>query len=434
MSCVVLISDRSLPGMGGGWQGVPMSRGRTAIQAIGSLCVLVGMILAPVWGVRGERRPSDQPAEDATVYTVVADRRLVALSLATATSTGEWRLRAADAGAENPFGRQLLALAPDHRTVFVLLPGPDASGTEPDRVMALDVASGRIRWNVALTDQRFRATSLDVGPLSGRLFLFGNRPETNLPSGAVSRDITPRDVAVSVLDPLAGDLTAAWLLRRAEGHVWVVYQGAVTPDERSLYVSYHGPDTTGVGRFDLAADAVRRCPASTRAGFGCIESHGGMAVYRNGLLLATGDTVVLHADLDGTMRGAIDTGLTGNHLMQFAVIGETLYAVGDCGYVPEFASVDLRGAGRLGPPTTDGEWSWLAPPAPPTVLVLQQRETSRDDVPCGDRLALGPGPTLAVASLSGVLIVDATTGTIARRAELGSKPLDVLVLTDRGAS
>jgi hypothetical protein len=413
-----------------------MSRGRTAFQVIGSLGVLVGMTLAPGWGMLLDRHSSAHAVEDATVYTVVADGRLVAHSLATATPTGEWRLRVADAGAENAFGRHLLALAPDHGTLYVLSPGRDATaqlGAEPDRVMALDVASGRIRWNVALTDQRFRATSLDVGPVSGRLFLFGNRLETNLPPGAVPRDITPRDVAVSVLDPLAGDLTATWVLRRAEGHVWLVYQGAVTPDERSLYVSYHGPDTTGIDRFDLAADEVRRCPPSTRPGFGCIESHGGMAVYRNGLLLATGDTVVLHADLDGTMRGAIDTGLTGNHLMQFAVAGDTLYAVGDCGYVPGFAAVDLRGAGRLGPPIMDGEWNWVARLTPPTVLVLQQREMSRDDVPCGDRLAPGPGPTLAVASATGVVIVDAMTGMIAQRAELGSKLLDVLVLPNRGS-
>ena len=61
----------------------------------------------------------------------------------------------------------------------------------------------------------------------------------------------------------------------ADGHIWRVYAGAVSNDERWLYTSANGKDTTGIEWFNVTADGLRRCTAAQLANVGCISAHGG---------------------------------------------------------------------------------------------------------------------------------------------------------------
>ena len=75
--------------------------------------------------------------------------------------------------------------------------------------------------------------------------------------------------------------------------------------------------------------------------------------------------MILDVDSYGAIRTGFDTGLEGNHLMEFVVdpMAERLYAVGSCGYSGGFSAVSVRQAGVLMTPNNLGEWSWPRPPA-----------------------------------------------------------------------
>lgn len=102
----------------------------------------------------------------------------------------------------------------------------------------------------------------------------------------------------------------------------------------------------------------------------------------------------------------------------------------------------LSGDGRtlfaLAPQTTAGEWAWYATPVAPLTLVNPVPGASDHEVPCGERLALGPGPVLIVAQTIGgvvgfdlpgrLLLLDPATGRERGRVETPSPPMDVLVV------
>jgi len=150
-----------------------------------------------------------------------------------------------------------------------------------------------------------------------------------------------------------------------------------------------------------------------------VPSPCGFALDGAGLLLtATGDTPVLLAlDGVGAIRGGVDTGRDGNHMLAFAVDEQArrVYSVGSCGYVPGYNVVDLARPGLPTRSTTPGSWSWRATPAAPTVLL-------RFGEVCGERLALGPRGLVAVGKVSAVvpdpqlpgavLVVEGSAGTI----------------------
>jgi len=293
----------------------------------------------------------------------------------------------------------LLAFGGDGQRLFVLLPGT------PGLLAVLDAATAAVRATYRPDTPGIAYSGLAVGPVSGRLYLFGERDGAAL---------------VVRLDPDSGRVTATWTARPADGRTWSVFQGAVTPDERALYLSYHGPDTTGIDRFDLDEAGLRACADRTPPQVACIGAHGGFALDGDGLLTATGDSpVLLTLDEAGEIRGGVDTGLDGNHMLAFAVDAPArrVYSVGSCGYVPGFSVVDLARPGLPARSATPGVWSWRATPAPPTVLL-------RFGEVCGERLALGPRGLVAVGKVNTVvpdphlqgtvLVVEGSTGEIHR--------------------
>lgn len=416
-----------------------------------SLSRLVALVLLAVGltatDASSHARP---PAAHGTAFALLADNRLVAVRIADVAVVAERRLAPAPPVEAVPrrFPGHQLALSPDGRTLFVLAPGwsstPGTAG-EPDRVAALDVATAWVTGTFVLPDVGGGYRSLAVGPKSGRLYLFGNR----VAPGARPAPRTPPATAgqgaiITRIDPATGAVEATWPARSGDGRDWLVYQGAVSPDERTLYVSYHGTDTTGIDRFDLGPDGLRRCPSGRRPGTGCIGGHGGFAFSGEGLLVATGDSVILATDHTGAVRGAVDTELSNNHLMEFAIdpTANRLNAVGSCGYAGGFSAVDLRHPGALAPQTTPGAWAWQTPPSAPVTLLTPMPDPLGRGVPCGERLALGPGPVLVVTQAPAgnvrvdfpgrVVVLDPTTGAERGRVTTSSWPLDILVAPPHG--
>lgn len=329
-------------------------------------------------------------------------------------------------GADQAVGHYLV-LSGDGGYVLTLVP---CQPKAPDRLAIVDAGTGQVQVMYALPDTAtFR--SLALGPRTGRVYLFGNAGEVVRPPGL--DPLAPRQVSVlvAVLDPARGQVVADWTVRPADGHDWRVYQGAVSPDEGRLYVSYHGPDTTGIDWFDLAPDGPHRCPDGKRPGRGCLDGHGGFVLYQDGLLAATGTPMVLELDQTDAVRRGLDTSLTGNHLVEFVVdeAAQRLYAVGSCGYTGGFSAISLRGGGVPTPPTVPGEWFWITTPGPPLTL--------RRGGACGERLALGDTSLLVVGKTQqpvprpgrpgALLMLEPSSGDVTLTVPTPSEPIDVLV-------
>jgi hypothetical protein len=271
------------------------------------------------------------------LFALLADHRLI---MADATSGAILATRAlAPPPASVTATGHLLAFSGDGRRLFALLPGT------PGLLAVLDVATATVRATYRPDTPGLAYSGLAVGPVSGQIYLFGERDGAAL---------------VVRLDPDNGHATATWTARQAEGRTWTVYQGAVAPDERALYLSYHGPGTTGIDRFDLGEGGFRACADHTPPPVACIGAHGGFALYGDGILTSTGDSpVLLTLDEAGEIRGGVDTGLDGNHMLAFAIDAQTrrVYSVGSCDYVPGFSVVGLDRPGFPTRSATPGAWT-----------------------------------------------------------------------------
>jgi hypothetical protein len=364
----------------------------------------------------------DQPS----VFALLADGRLLVVR-PDGSLLAETRLAPPPpSGADRAVGHYLV-LSSDGRFVLALVPGqPEA----PDQLAVVDARSGQAQMTVPLPDTTtFRGLAL--GPRTGRVYLFGNAGEVVRSPGLDPPAPRQVSVVVAVLDPADGRIVRGWTVRPADGHDWRVYQGAVSPDERRLFVSYHGPDTTGIDWLELAPDGPQRCPDAARPGRGCLDAHGGFALHQAGLLAATGTPVVLELDHTGAVRRGLDTALAGNHLVEF-VMDETaqrLYAVGSCGYAGGFSAVSLQGGGVPTTPSVPGEWAWIATPEPP-------RSLRRGGV-CGERLALGANilvvgktqqPVPQPSRAGALRMLEPSSGEVTSTVPTPSEPLDVLVV------
>src|SRR5581483_1154299 len=100
---------------------------------------------------------------------------------------------------------------------------------------------------------------------------------------------------------------------RQDSHDWTIYQGVLSADEMTAYVSYHGSDTTGADWFVLG-DELERCPPSQiSAGMGCIPGHGKIQVSDGQIYIATGGPLIYEYGRENRVA-RLDTGLEGNHL------------------------------------------------------------------------------------------------------------------------
>jgi hypothetical protein len=357
------------------------------------------------------------PVAGGIVFALLADNQLLAIRIRDLGVVAERRL--ASPPNDRPYRAtgHYMALSKDGKQLFALV--SDESGEAP-RLVVLNTSTVEIR-GTHLLNQSISFRSLVVGPTTGRLYLFGDQNGSAI---------------VTVLDPESGTEVVHWIAREGGTYHWQVYEGAVSSDERHLFISYHGPDTTGVDRFEIANDGLHRCQTPNRPNEGCINAHGSFIPYRDGFLIATGTNVVLDVDTGGKIRKGFDTQLNGNHLTEFIAntAAGQIYAVGSCGYAGGFSVLDLATGGAPVTPTHNG-WQWQTNPKPPQILSVAGGR-GRDTVLCGERLALGPGSLLVIGkttkpvATSGIpgalLILDVRTGRLLHTVATPSEPIDVL--------
>lgn len=298
---------------GGGRDLVTCGAGRDTVEADPSDSV------APDCERVSRARPAAAPA---ATFALLADRTLLRLDPSATRVVGRRSL-----GAARPFASlpgDYLAARPSGGVYALVPPG----GRDRQAVLAVDDGLrivGRLRLPVGVT---FR--SITVGPLSGRLFALGERGG---------------EAVAVVLDPIGGGILENRVVRGGDGRHWFVLAGAISGDERRVFVSYHGEDTTGGDWLELAGSHLIRCSRASGPGQGCLPLHGGIAPYGAGVLATTGEGPLVLLDLDGRRLRSWPTLLPGNHLLTFALdrSGKTAFLLGSCGYAGGISAARLSG-------------------------------------------------------------------------------------------
>lgn len=361
----------------------------------------------------GAESPISQIAKESVIFTLLADNTLLKVS----PSTGEVIVEVSLGPSYDRLSAgRYLAQSRSGKTIFALvLRGKDGAS----QVAMIDASTARVQDRYSLPEGVvFR--SLAVGPKTGRLYLFGNRPSKK--SRGDTGDYRKESVVVAVLDPNNGRMLENQTVREANGKDWSVYQGEVSSDESQLFVSYHG-DTVGADRITITPQSLKRCQKQgVYPNQGCIPAHSGVEAYGNRILVSPGDGPwIEERTQEGELLRKWDTKLQGNHMLDLALDAREvrLYALGSCGYRGGLSRVDLG----------TGEVKVLAPTLPGVDFV-------RERLVCGERVSVGPGSLLVVgktaqavpqADIPGsLLLVDSNSGRKIRTMDTPSEPVDVL--------
>lgn len=378
------------------------ARARGAAVAVLALLVAAGAVVAVV-------RSKDPPFAGA-VAVLLEDNTLLTLD---ARGRVVWRARLGGSPAEPVSGRYLALAAP--RELRSIVPGDRA-----DRLAFVTLGDGVRRRLPLVAGVRFRA--IDVGPEGGRIYLAGERA-TRLRSAF---DGFAHAVVLSLRSPEGAAIASATLRRPASEHSrsgpldWRVYDLAVGPGERSLVVSYHGPNTGGADRVAVQGGRVVRCtPRALEEP--CIERiHGTIEPYESGFLAALGTPPLLgRFTREGRHVRSVPSGFGDAHLMEFAREGRRVFTVEACAKTGGMTRVELE----------SGQAAVLAAQGPVAALRGVQEERAI----CGERISIGRRSLIAVmkrgtiTGISGVLLVD-ERGAVTAWVPLDPAPVDVLVL------
>lgn len=343
------------------------------------------------------RSPAGDDAASERAYVLLRNNRLLVIDTATGREVDR-RALAARAGEAFVSGPRM-AVGTGGRTLYALV------DTEPDAVAIVDADTLRVRRRVELEPRiRYRVLML---ARDGTLYLAGNRPR-RVGSDAVVTRVPP------------GRRPKTVTLRKGEPHDWFIYAAALSGDGGRLIVSYHGGCGEGRVRCTGGGDAIEtstlaRCTGQAFRDSGCVgDIHGLVEPYGDGWIAARGEPRVGLLDGAGRTRETIDTELQ-THLMDFALAGKTLYALGDC-----FKGAGIRalspatGSSRtVGPASICG----VGIAAGRRSLVVIRRDVT---VPLGPRLHRG------------IVLLDRRTGRLVRELRTQSTPLDVLVRAASG--
>jgi hypothetical protein len=253
-------------------------------------------------------------------------------------------------------------------------------------------------------------------PGSESVFVAGDTPtELVSPFGSIANAAT-----IAVLDG-KGRVVAAKTIRsprlttgKVAPYDWSVYSIAVNEKSRTIYVSYHGPNTSGADSVEIRGRRLIRCAASRDGGVACLRLvHGRIQAFRGGLLATRGTPPTLLLLRAG---GAVETewasGFRNAHLMEFARAGSRVFGLESCPKLGGLTAVDLdRNVARM-----------LASPAAPG--------TARPRGVCGERIAVLPRDLrLAVAKsiegLAYLLFVDGRNGRVVATRRVTATPIDV---------
>jgi hypothetical protein len=361
--------------------------------------VLVVLVAAGCGG--GGRDGGVPPREDRTqVYALLASNELIGIALSPPRLTVRLRL---GEGLDQFSPGRLLAAGPDGATVHVLVREPERAS-----IAAVAAVSGRLRTRISLP-AGLHVRSLVVGPRSGTLYVLANRKGTRRIKGGAFES----SAQLLVVAPDAGRVRKRIELRPLEGRDWFVNSAAVAPDERTLYVTYHGEDTTGADRIELPE--LRRCRRSPHPWAGCLgdQLHGDLLpLAAGGFLAATGSPRLVRYDASGRLVSKLNTRLDGNHLMDFAVTKreDAVAAIGLCEYRPGLAVLDLRTGGA--------------------------RVSTQDRDVCGQRIVFAGNELLvgrnagqvAVPQPGTILVVNPDSGAITEALRTPAEVVDLLAL------
>lgn len=289
-------------------------------MAIVACLLLVVYGCTPDAGASTSSSTTVSDAKNALVLVAMADGSLAAVDVAGKNSSHARVLLSHVAPAA---GAHVLARA--GKTVFALA---------ARQVVAVSLADGpeRVIWRTELPSESGRVGAIAVGPVSGRIYVVG---------------VQGGSLALTTIESTGSDVGVREL-RPADGHDWWPYEAVASPDERSVFVSYHGKDTTGVDQYPLMANGAgcetRQRPASLT----CLPGHGHIQWFGRDLFVATGMSAIERiAPSQGESR-RYETTLANNHLMEFAIDrGQArVFAAGSCGYSGGLVAIDIR-TGRV---------------------------------------------------------------------------------------
>ncbi len=296
-----------------------------------------------------------------------------------------------------------MALDSDHNRLYIAL---DGGITKPTyQLLTFNLSQGRVQATHTLTSAGDTTIAgLNIGKQSHRLYIFGNDD-----TGAF----------ISIRDPDTMVEQHHWILRANDAN-WIIYQGIVNDDEHRFYVSYHGRDTTGIDYFTVKDDQLIRCPSVASMHKGCLDAHGGFALWQQTILATTGGGPILQLDLNGLILHQYETELEGNHLMAFGldIVSERLYPIGSCGYVGGISFIDLkRNKASVVHPYSEskicGERVEVSPDSSRLVIASNEK-------PAAD--ATNPGK---------LLVVSTDSGKILETLKISSEIIDMLIIKSK---
>ena len=191
------------------------------------------------------------------------------------------------------------------------------------RIVGVNNRDSTVR-EVAFVSDSITYPFLEAGPRTGLLYL-----------------VAEHQTHFVVIDPTEGKERGRYAFARNDGCEWPVFWAHISPDERRLYISYHGPCSSGADWIQLS-DPPRVCDraAAEREHFACVGAHGDVVPFRGGLVVADGREVVV-TDSQGVST-VHDLGPLG-HLMDFALdtASARVYGIGSCLYTGGLTVTDL---------------------------------------------------------------------------------------------
>jgi hypothetical protein len=223
-----------------------------------------------------------------TAFSLLADSRLIAVRIADGHVIAEQKLAQ---GPVSGVGR-LMVVSKKTNSLIVLV---------SNRLFAMELPSLRITKSISpsRTDCTFRGVA--IGPMSNRLYMFGNCPDS---------------INVTVFDPSATRELENWSGTLPAKLDWMIYQGNVSADERRVFISYHGSNTTGIDWFDVLSNRLERCQQHDDPNLGCIRAHGGFEIRGNKIFATAGGRLIVQTVINGSSLMAYDTYIEHNHVVR----------------------------------------------------------------------------------------------------------------------
>ncbi len=281
-----------------------------------------------------------------------------------------------------------LGVSPTGDHVFATLVARSRDATA---IVRMDLADYVVQQTSVISDS-IPYPWLAVGPRSGRLFIA---------SGIGFR--------IAVVAPARASTVSRYSAQRDTALYRQVTWFGISPDERRVFVSYHGAATGGDwmelrgASFVACNDFIQRIVR-----VGCVSAHGRIEAYGRGFAAATGQALML-VDSGGNMTRRFDTGLGPRvHFMEFVsdFRSQVAYAIAPCHSGDVLSRISL---------------------ADSTSLVPAFRYLSR--AICGDRIvASNDAGLLAVLNGASITIVDSRTGAVVSRITTPARVLDVVFI------